>query len=99
MAVFPPDVVDAVLHHMNDDHIEDSVLIVRAFVDRDVRDATMHDLDEHGGTWRYRFDGEEQELHIPWPSGSVTERPHLRREIVALYDAACVKLGVEPRPH
>lgn len=99
MAVFSPDVVSAVLHHMNDDHIEDNVLIVRAFSGRDVRDATMHDLDENGGTWHYVVEGEQQELHIPWPSGTVSERPHLRREIVALYDAACDKLGVEARPH
>jgi len=99
MAVFSPDVVDAVLHHMNDDHIEDNVLIVKAFSGRDVRDATMQDLDENGGVWRYSFEGEEQELHIPWPAGTIAERADIRREVVALYDAACTKLGVEPRPH
>jgi len=99
MAVFPPEVVDAVLHHMNDDHIEDNVLIVRAFSGRDVRDATMTDLDEQGGTWRYAFEGNDLELHIPWPGGPVSERPEIRREVVALYDAACEKLGVEARPH
>ena len=99
MAVFSPDVVAAVLHHMNDDHIEDNVLIVRAFSGREVRDATMHDLDENGGTWRYTFEGGEHELHLPWSSGEITERPEIRREIVVLYDAACEQLGVEPRPH
>lgn len=99
MAVFSPDVVDAVLHHMNDDHIEDNVLIVSAFSGRDVRDATMHDLDENGGTWRYSFEGEEHELHIPWPAGTIAERADIRREVVALYDAACDKLGVARRPH
>ena len=29
----------------------------------------------------------------------ITERPEIRREIVKVYDAACAKLGVEPRPH
>lgn len=99
MAVFPPEVVAAVLHHMNDDHIEDNVLIVRAFADRDVSDASMHDLDENGGTWRYAFEGEEQQLHIPWPSAPLLERGDIRRDIVALYDAACEKLGVAARPH
>ena len=99
MAVFSPDVVDAVLHHMNDDHIDDNVLIVRAFAGRDTKDATMHDLDENGGTWRYAFEGEEQELHIPWPAGTIGERAEIRREIVALYTASCEKLGIEPRPH
>lgn len=99
MAVFSPEVVAAVLHHMNDEHTEDNVLIVRAFADREVRDATMHDLDEHGGTWRYEFDGEQQELHIPWPSGRLSQRAEIRRDIVMLYDAACRKLGVAARPH
>lgn len=99
MAVFSPEVVAAVLHHMNDDHIEDNVLIVRAFADREVRDATMHDLDEHGGTWRYEFEGEQHELRIPWPGAPLTERAEIRRDVVALYDAACQKLGVEARPH
>jgi hypothetical protein len=99
MAVFSPEVVAAVLHHMNDDHIEDNVLIVRAFADRDVRDATMHDLDEHGGTWHYDFGGERHELRIPWPGAPLTERAEIRRDVVALYDAACEKLGVEARPH
>ena len=31
MAVFSPDVVAAVLHHMNDDHIEDNVLIAVSY--------------------------------------------------------------------
>jgi hypothetical protein len=99
MAAFSPDVVGAVLHHMNDDHIEDNVLIARAFTGLDVRDATMTDLDEDGGTWRYAFDGAEHELRIAWPAGTVSERPHLRREIVALYDEACRRLGLEPRAH
>lgn len=97
--MFSPDVVAAVLHHMNDDHIEDSVLIVRAFAARDVRDAAMHDLDENGGTWRYAFEGDEHELRIPWPGAPLAERSEIRRDIVALYDAACAKLGVPARPH
>jgi hypothetical protein len=96
---FSPDIVDAVLEHMNDDHRDDNVLIVRAFADRDIQSAKMHDLDGRGGTWRYTSDGEEHELHVPWSSGEITERPEIRREIVVLYDAACEKLGVEPRPH
>lgn len=99
MAVFSPEVVDAVLEHMNDDHIEDNVLIVSAFSGRDVRDATMKSLDENGGTWRYVADGEELELHIPWPSGPLKERPEIRREVVVLYEAACEKLGVPARKH
>ncbi len=98
MTVFAPEVVEAVLHHMNDDHIDDNLLIVRAVAGRDPECARMVDLDHRGGTWRYTVAGEEAELHLPW-SQELSERPQLRREIVALYDAACGKLGVEPRPH
>ena len=96
---FSPDVVDAVLAHMNDDHRDDNVLIVRAFAGRDAETARMHDLDGRGGTWHYTFEGDEHELHVPWPAGEISERPEIRREIVVLYDAACEQLGVEPRPH
>lgn len=99
MAVFSAEVVAAVLHHMNDDHLEDNVLIVRAFADREVRDATMHGLDEHGAIWRYEFEGEQHELRIPWPGAPLNERAQIRRDVVALYDAACEKLGVAARPH
>jgi hypothetical protein len=96
---FSPDIVDAVLAHMNDDHRDDNVLIVKAFAARDIDSAVMSDLDHRGGTWRYTSEGEEHELHVPWSSGEITERPEIRREIVVLYDAACEQLGVEPRPH
>ena len=93
-----PDLVDAVLTQMNDDHRDDNVLIVRAFAGRDAESAVMSDADGRGGTWRYRFEGEEHELHLPWSSGEVTEHPDIRREIVVLYEAACTQLDVEPRP-
>lgn len=92
-----PDVVDAVLAHMNDDHRDDNIVIVRAFAGRDADAAHMSGLDARGGIWRYTFEGEEHELHLPWSSGETIERPDIRREIVVLYDAACVQLGVEPR--
>ncbi len=98
VTVFSPEVVDAVLAHMNGDHTDDNVLIVRAFAGRDPESARMIDLDHRGGTWRYTVAGEDSELHLPW-SRELSERPEIRREIVSLYDAACAKLGVEPRPH
>lgn len=99
---FDAAVVDAILHHMNDDHTDDNLLIARAFAPTDAGDitaATMTDLDGDGGTWSIVLDGAESELRVPWPSGPITERPAVRREVVALYDAACERLGVTPRPH
>lgn len=93
--------LSGVLSHMNDDHADDNVLIARAFgPTADVVAATMTDFDGSGGRWRaVRADGEEVEVHAGWPGGPITERREVRREIVALYDEACRRLGLEPRPH
>jgi hypothetical protein len=93
--------VTGVLRHMNSDHTDDNVLIARAFgADTDVLDATMTGFDGDGGDWIVTAaDGGGSPLRVPWPGGPITERPEVRREIVALYDAACERLGIEPRPH
>lgn len=98
-AEFPDEVVAAILHHMNDDHTDDSLLIVRAFGAPEATAATMTGLDGEGGTWRVEAGEDVSELRVAWPGGPISERPEVRREVVALYDAACARLGVEPRPH
>ncbi|MDT0182163.1 DUF2470 domain-containing protein [Microbacterium sp. KSW4-11] len=100
-AVFDDSVQRAVLHHMNADHTDDNVLIARAFSPLpDVIAATMTTFDGEAGQWHViTADGAEDVIRIPWPGGAITERAEVRREIVALYDAACARLGVEPRPH
>lgn len=96
---FSPQVVDAVLAHMNGDHTHDSLLIVRAFALHDAVDATMSGLDEEAGVWSATTAEGTVEVRVPWPAGRITERAEIRREVVALYDAACERLGVEPRAH
>jgi len=89
-----------VLGHMNADPASDNLLIVRAFGDADAVSARMTGFDGDEGRWAAELaDGETVEVRVPWPSGSISERPEVRREIVALYDEACRRLGVEPRPH
>jgi len=83
---------------MNSDHNDDNLLIARAFGSEDATAATMTTLDGSGGTWSYRTPAGDAELTVPW-STEITERPEIRREIVALYDAACERLGITPRPH
>ena len=82
---------------MNDDHVDDSLLIARAFATPDAEAAKMVALDGQAGHWIYTVSGIEHELAVPW-SAPITERPEIRREIVVLYNLACEKLGVEPRP-
>lgn len=99
---FDSDVVSAILRHMNGDHTDDNLLITRAFspiTDDEITAAVMTGLDGDGGVWEITRAGVASEIRIAWPSGPITERPAVRREVVALYDLACERLGVEPRPH
>ncbi|WP_243228346.1 DUF2470 domain-containing protein [Microbacterium sp. CIAB417] len=100
--LFDADVVTAVLRHMNGDHADDNLLIARAFAaasDSEVTAARMTGFDGEAGVWRITRGDAEEELRVPWPGGPISERPAVRREVVALYDEACARLGVEPRPH
>lgn len=98
---FDDAVLAGVLHHMNDDHTDDNLLIARAFGPMDdAVTATMTGFDGDGGDWiAERADGSSFSIRVPWPGGAISERPHVRREIVALYDESCHRLGIEPRPH
>ncbi|WP_341947152.1 DUF2470 domain-containing protein [Microbacterium sp. LWH11-1.2] len=99
---FDADVISAVLRHMNGDHTDDNLLIARAFAepaDATITDAVMVGFDGDGGVWEITRDAAVSELRVPWPGGPIDDRPAVRREVVALYDAACARLGVEPRPH
>jgi len=98
--IFEPAIVTAILHHMNEDHHDDNLLITRAFIDRAITAAVMIDLDGDGGTWLVTVGSTSpMRATISWPGGSISERPAVRRQIVALYDEACERLGVESRPH
>ncbi len=98
MPVFEESIVSAVLSHMNNDHPEDNLLIVQAFGPADASAVVMTTLDHLGGTWTFSSDGASGELTLPW-TAEISERAEIRREIVSLYDAACEKLDVAPRPH
>ncbi|MBW9109467.1 DUF2470 domain-containing protein [Microbacterium ureisolvens] len=95
-----------VLGHMNGDHSDDNLLISRAFAadagieGAEISAATMTGFDGDQGVWEATLaDGTTAEIAVPWPTGPITERREVRREIVALYDEACRRLGIEPRPH
>jgi len=99
MTAFAPEVVEAILRHMNGDHSDDNLLIARAFVDPSAESAEMVGLDGDGGVWDVTTAGGVHRASVAWPAGAITERGEVRREIVALYDEACAVLGVEPRAH
>lgn len=96
---FSPEVVAAVLAHMNDDHAQDSLRIVQAFARPEASAAVMTGLDENAGIWRAETAAGSEELRIDWPAAPISERAEIRREVVALYEQACSELGVSPAPH
>lgn len=96
MTTFSTEVVDAVLHHMNDDHTGDSLAIVRAFAEPDATSAVMTGFDGETSLWEAMVGGESRSVTIPWP-GPVVERADIRREVVNLYDQAASRLGLAPR--
>lgn len=97
MSNFDVSVIAAVTGHMNGDHPEDNLLIVRAFGYPEATGSTMTGLDNTAGVWRVEDPSGEHEVRVEWPSGAISERPEIRREVVALYKTACEKLGVPAR--
>jgi hypothetical protein len=98
--IFDDAALTGVLSHMNRDHADDNLLIVRAFGDPGFVGAVMTGFDGDGGDWSATAaDGSAVAVRVPWLGGAIAERAEVRREIVALYDAACARLGVEPRAH
>lgn len=85
---FSAEVVQAVLHHMNDDHLDDSLQIVRALVNPGATAATMSDCDQFAGTWEYQTaDGQSHTARIEWEREAL-ERKDLKDHIVALLERA-----------
>ena len=98
MTIFTDDVVAGVTKHMNDDHAGDNLLIARAFGYPAASASRMVGVTAAGGAWEVTDAGGERDLFVEWPGGAISERPEIRREVVALYRAACERLGVDPRP-
>lgn len=97
MSAFSTEIVDAVVAHMNDDHTEDSLVIVRAFAEPRADRARMTGLDTDAGYWAVRVGDETLTVRVAW-SQPVTERSQIRREVVILHRRACEVLGLEGRP-
>lgn len=96
MTTFPAEVVDAILGHMNGDHTDDNLVIVRAFAEPDASRAVMTGFDAETSTWEAVVGEVTRAVEIPW-LGPVVERADVRREVVNLYDQAVDKLGLPPR--
>jgi putative heme iron utilization protein len=94
---FPPEVIEQIARHMNDDHAADNVLIVRVL--GGVPSATaarVSGLDADAMEFAAVVDGIEVPVRVPF-SRRLTERREVRAETVRMYQEACAATGVEPR--
>ena len=99
LPTFDDATIAGVTRHMNEDHADDTLLIVRALADRpEATEASMVGLDNDGGDYRVVSPAGEETVRIPWIK-RLSERGEIRQDIVRMYDEACAKLGVEPRAH
>lgn len=94
---FDEKVIDGVSSHMNLDHEDDSLLIVRSLGNRpNAESATVSYLDGEGLDFEAIEGGKKSTVRVPW-SKPLTERGEVRVDIERMYYEACAALGVKPR--
>jgi len=94
---FPAEVVEQIARHMNGDHAEDNVLIVRALGGApEATGARMSGMDPDAIEFAAVVNGIEVPVRIPFAE-RLTERRQVRAEVVRMYQESCAALGVEPR--
>lgn len=87
------DVVAAVCSHMNDDHADDNVVIVRGVGGcPTARAATMVGMDLDGIDFDVVTDEGPATVRVPF-AGSVEDRAQIRTEVVRLFEASRDLLG------
>jgi putative heme iron utilization protein len=85
---FTPDVVAAIVRHMNEEHAGDTLLMVRVLGDQpDAESAAMTGVDAHGADFVARVGGTEVPVRLAWRK-RLTERKQVRQEVVRLYREA-----------
>jgi putative heme iron utilization protein len=96
---FSPDVVAAVLHHMNNDHADDCAVICRGLGgQREATAAVMSGLDSEAAYFEATVNGEVVPVRIPFRQ-TLTERAQIRVEVTQMYYDACARLGLPSRTH
>jgi putative heme iron utilization protein len=94
---FGADVVDQIARHMNDDHADDNVLIVRALGGQpEATAARMSGIDSDAMEFEATVHDIAVPVRVPF-SERLTECRQVRAEAVRMYREACATLGVEPR--
>ena len=85
---FDPAVIAAVLHHMNDDHADDSLVIARAFGDRRAQSARMVGVDGLAGYWVYAIAASDALASPVLPAPSASPLPPAEVSLRLAWSAA-----------
>ncbi|WP_082772359.1 DUF2470 domain-containing protein [Actinoplanes sp. TFC3] len=94
---FPQEVVEQIARHMNGDHADDNVLIVRGLGGvPSASAARMSGMDAEGMDFDATVNGIVVPVRIPF-SQRLTERRQVRGEAVRMYQQACLELGIQPQ--
>lgn len=84
---FGAEVVTAVVTHMNDDHLNDQLAIVRAHARPDATSATLATIGPDGLTFDVQVGSagtpKVDRVVVPWPM-PIAERSDIRRAVVML---------------
>lgn len=92
-APFDDEARQAILRHMNGDHGQDNLVIVRANGAATAVAATMTEIDAIAGVWIAQLDdGAEEQVVVPWTT-PLTDRRSARVQIVEVHAAAQAQLS------
>lgn len=96
---FPPDVVEAVCRHMNDDHADDALLICRVLGGQPGAERVVtHGLDSEAMHFTAWTGETPTEVSVPFEE-PVLERPQVRLAVVRMHERACDAAGLPRRTH
>lgn len=94
--VLTPDVVTGVRRHMNGEHTDDALRIVRGLGEvPSAEAATLLDLTAEAAVFEATVDGAPVEVRVAW-ARPIVERMDIRLDIVRMHTEACEALGIEP---
>ncbi|WP_433533308.1 DUF2470 domain-containing protein [Micromonospora sp. CA-263727] len=96
---FPsPEVVTAVIRHMNTDHADDCRVICQGLGGQAAASAAaMSGMDADGMDFLATVDGAPVAVRVPF-AARLVERRQIRAEAARMYREACAALGIAPRP-
>ncbi|MDG4797991.1 DUF2470 domain-containing protein [Micromonospora sp. WMMD1082] len=95
---FTPEVVAAVMRHMNTDHADDCRVICQGLGGQPgATAAVMSGMDADGMDFVATVQGAPVAVRVPF-SARLVERRQIRAEAARMYREACAALGIAPRP-